>query len=477
MRTILYQSGAIVKAALLGGRFTAAPGAAMIASGRKQAGASGGMARMTTTLSPQGERALIRKIAWRTLPLILLSYFIAYVDRANISFAAASMNADLGFSETVYGIGAAAFFVGYAALEVPSNLLLARFGARRWLARIMATWGLISVATAFVHTPTQFTVMRFALGVAEAGFYPGVVLYLSAWFPGEHRAWAISRFYVALPAGLIAMGALAAPLLALDGMFALHGWQWLLIVEGAPAIVLAFALLTALPDSPEAAHWLGADERAWLASEQARCAATTAAPAGHVLRALVNPFVLAFGLANGLNFMAANAVVFSAPRLLARDTGWGVAAVGQVVSGGGALMVAMMLLAGWLVGRTLQRTQLVYALLMLAATVGVLIVLLGHSGPTSIIGYVIFIVCVQTAGMLPLAVLSRLIAAADRPAGLAMANTISQTFAVFGPLVWGYAADASGGGYQLGLALLLPMTLGSALVALLVRRAVLRTMT
>jgi len=134
----------------------------------------------------QDERALVRKIAWRTLPLILLSYFIAFVDRANISFAASAMNADLGFSEAVYGIGASAFFIGYALFEVPSNLALARFGARRWLARIMLTWGLISAATAFIHGPWQFYIMRFLLGVAEAGFYPGVILYLSGWFPGEH---------------------------------------------------------------------------------------------------------------------------------------------------------------------------------------------------------------------------------------------------------------------------------------------------
>jgi ACS family tartrate transporter-like MFS transporter len=140
------------------------------------------------------ERALIRKIAWRTLPLILLSYFVAVIDRGNISFAAATMNADLGFSETIYGFGASAFFLGYALFEVPSNLLLARFGARRWLARIMLTWGLISIATAFIRSPVQFYAMRFALGVAEAGFYPGVILYLTSWFPGAHRAWAISRF-------------------------------------------------------------------------------------------------------------------------------------------------------------------------------------------------------------------------------------------------------------------------------------------
>jgi ACS family tartrate transporter-like MFS transporter len=184
-----------------------------------------------TGFAERETRALIRKIAWRTLPLILLSYFVAVIDRSNISFAAATMNADLGFSETIYGIGASAFFAGYALLEIPSNLLLARFGARRWLARIMLTWGLISVATAFVHSPMQFYAMRFALGVAEAGFYPGAILYISSWFPGEHRAWAISRFYIALPLSFIVMGSIAAPLLALNGWLGLHGWQILETVK------------------------------------------------------------------------------------------------------------------------------------------------------------------------------------------------------------------------------------------------------
>jgi ACS family tartrate transporter-like MFS transporter len=419
------------------------------------------------------ERALVRKIAWRTLPLILLSYFVAFVDRANISFAAATMNADLGFSEAVYGIGASAFFIGYALFEVPSNLALARFGARRWLARIMLTWGLISAATAFIQGPWQFYIMRFALGVAEAGFYPGVILYVSSWFPGEHRAWAVSRFFIALPLAFIAMGTLAAPLLALDGWLGLHGWQWLLIAEGLPSVLLAVVLLLALPDRPETASWLSEAERTWLTAALSAEAATAGIASHSLLRALLNPVVLTLGFANGLNFVAINALTFSAPKLLARVSGLDVAGVGHIVSAGGAAIALGLLIVGLLAGKTVTRTLATYAGLMLAASGGMALLWLGGTAVTSTGGYILFVGTAQTAGMLPLVVLSRLVAPADRAAGLAMANTIAQCGAFCGPLIWGFAATATGS-YNLGVALLLPFALASSVTALLVRRASMR---
>lgn len=420
------------------------------------------------------ERAVIRRIALRTLPLILLSYFVALVDRANISFAAATMNADLGFSETVYGIGASAFFLGYSLLEVPSNLLLARFGARVWLARIMLTWGLVSILTAFVQTPWHFYAMRFALGVAEAGFYPGVILYISSWFPGEHRAWAVSRFYVALPLSYIAMGSLAAPLLALNGWLGLHGWQWLLIAEGLPSVLLALVLIAALPDRPETARWLSEHERGWLARTLAAETAGTRDAPHSLLRALLNPFVLMLGLANALLYLAINAVVFSAPKLLALGTGLDVGGVGRVVSAGGVAIAAGLLMVSVLAGRTVPRSLLAYAGLMALASAGLAVLWLGGTGASTIAGYIVFLAAAQTAGMLPLAIVSRLIPEADRAAGLAMTNTIAQAGAFFGPLLWGVLADATGS-YALGVALLIPVAASSAVTGLMVRRLVLRT--
>ncbi len=416
------------------------------------------------------ERALIRKIAWATLPLILLSYFVALVDRANISFGATTMNADLGFSETIYGFGASAFFLGYSLLEVPSNLMLARFGARIWLARIMLTWGVISMLTAFVHSPVQFYAMRFALGVAEAGFYPGVIFYLSSWFPGEHRAWAVSRFYIALPLSYIVMGSIAAPLLAMHGWLGLHGWQWLLVVEGLPSVLLAVVLLIALPDRPATARWLDDPERAWLEGELQREAEAAGPPSHNILRALSNRFVLMLGLANALLYLAVNALVFSAPKLLAHGTGFDVAGVGRIVSAGGVAMAVSLLSVSLLAGRTVPRSLLTYAGLMLMAAAGLAVLWLGGTAASTILGYIVFLAAGQTAGMLPLAIVSRLVPPADRAAGLAMTNTIAQAGAFCGPLLWGVLADWTGS-YTLGVALLIPVATSSALVGLVARRA------
>src|ERR1700761_5931344 len=206
-------------------------------------------------------RSALRKASLRLLPLIAIGYGIAYMDRLNISFAALQMNLDLHFSASVYGFGAGLFFLSYAACEVPSNLLLVRFGARRWLARIMFTWGLLSIGMLFVKTPHQFYAMRFALGVAEAGFFPGIIYYLSRWFPARQRSRAISRFYIALPLSSVIMGSAAGALLHLQGRWSLAGWQWLFLIEGLPAIVLSIVFLLCLPDGPETAAWLNAEER------------------------------------------------------------------------------------------------------------------------------------------------------------------------------------------------------------------------
>ena len=209
-------------------------------------------------------RSAQRKAAVHLLPLLAVGYGLAYMDRINISFASLQMNRDLHFSASVYGFGAGLFFIGYALCEVPSNLLLLRFGARRWLARIMFTWGLLAAATMFVRTPLEFNVLRFLLGMAEAGFYPGVIFYLTLWFPARMRARAVSRFYISLPLSSVVMGSLAGWLLGLGGKLGLAGWQWLFLVEGLPTAIFSLVMLKMLPDSPAKATWLTAEEKAWL---------------------------------------------------------------------------------------------------------------------------------------------------------------------------------------------------------------------
>jgi ACS family tartrate transporter-like MFS transporter len=209
-------------------------------------------------------RSALRKASLRLLPLLGIGYSVSYIDRANVSFAALQMNHDLHFSASMYGLGAGLFFIGYAACEVPSNLLLLRFGARRWIARIMFTWGLLAIAMLFVKTPVQFYTLRFLLGMAEAGFFPGVIYYVAQWFPAAERARAVSRFYVAIPLSGAVMGAIAGALLNLQGRLGLAGWQWLFLVEGLPAVLLGVVFLFLLPDGPQSARWLTGEECRWI---------------------------------------------------------------------------------------------------------------------------------------------------------------------------------------------------------------------
>jgi ACS family tartrate transporter-like MFS transporter len=238
------------------------------------------------------ERATMARVTWRLLPFLLLLYIISWLDRVNVGFAKLEMSGDLGFSETAYGIGAGIFFVGYALFEVPSNLLLARFGARIWIARIMITWGVISVGMMFVQGTTSFYAMRFLLGVAEAGFLPGIVYYLSQWFPRDARARAVSWFMIGIPLSLVFGAPLSGWLLGFDGHLGLKGWQWLFIVEGLPAVVLGFAVLGLLTDKPADARWLEPEQRVWLADRIASEHADAQAKHGFsVLAALRHPTV------------------------------------------------------------------------------------------------------------------------------------------------------------------------------------------
>lgn len=225
-------------------------------------------------------RGARRKVAWHILPLLFLLYVIAYLDRANLGFAKLRMMDDLQFSETVYGWGVALFFIGYIFLEIPGALLVERWSARKWFARILITWGLISMAMALVKTPMQFYAARFFLGLAEAGFFPGVIVYFSHWFPQKDRARAMSAMLIGIPLSL-ALGAPVSALLLDQDWFDIKGWQWVFIVEGAPAVLLGVVLPFILPDRPRDARWLTPTERDWLEGtlEAERKATAAATPA------------------------------------------------------------------------------------------------------------------------------------------------------------------------------------------------------
>jgi MFS transporter, ACS family, tartrate transporter len=218
------------------------------------------------------ERRAFRKIAWRLVPILTVGYLLNYLDRNNIGFAALTMNREIGLSATQFGVGAGILFISYCLFEIPSNVALYRYGARVWIARIMITWGLVSAATIFVAGAKSWYLMRFLLGIAEAGFFPGITFYLASWFPAEYRARMLAWFLVAIPASSMVGGPISGLLLQMNGMAGLAGWKWLFLLEGVPAAFLGIAVLWMLADRPEEAGWLTEEERrvvrARIASER-----------------------------------------------------------------------------------------------------------------------------------------------------------------------------------------------------------------
>ena len=245
---------------------------------------------------PEIERRTIRKVMWRLMPLMALLYVINNLDRVNVSFAALTMNRDLGLTPYVYGWGAGIFYVTYCLLEVPSNVFMARIGARVWIARIMITWGLVSGAMALVIGPWSFLTMRLLLGAAEAGFIPGMILYITYWFPAAYRGRAVALFLLASPISSAIASLLSVPILGMEGVAGLHGWQWMFLIEALPALILGGLVLVFLTNRPRDARWLTADERQWL---ERRIQQDQPADASHSVslgRTLVDPRVLALSV-------------------------------------------------------------------------------------------------------------------------------------------------------------------------------------
>lgn len=236
------------------------------------------------------ETATVRRVTWRLMPLLGLIYLVAYIDRQNVSYAKLQMATDIGLSEAAFGLGAALFFVGYFLFEVPSNLILVRVGVRRWFARIMVSWGLVTILLGFTTGGPMFYALRFLLGAAEAGLFPGVLYALTLWYPQRYRARAVGLFMVASVVANVGGSAIAGVLLDLDGLLAFRGWQWLFVVTGLPAILLAPVVLAMLPDRPADADWLDEESKSWLASELAAEAQDDARDGGW--RVLRDPRVL-----------------------------------------------------------------------------------------------------------------------------------------------------------------------------------------
>jgi len=243
------------------------------------------------------ERSAIRKVYIRLLPIALLMYFLCYVDRINVGFAALTMRGDLGMSATGFGLAAGTFYWGYFIFEVPSNIIMEKVGARLWIARIMITWGLLSGATALATGPQSFAVIRFLLGVAEAGFFPGLVLYFTYWFPSRHHARIVSSFLVGLPVAVAAGAPLSTAFLYLDGVLGLRGWQHMYLMEAVPTVLIGFVVLFVLDDKPEQAKFLTNEERTWLAGTlAAERRAKEAVQRYSLLQGMLDPKVLLLSL-------------------------------------------------------------------------------------------------------------------------------------------------------------------------------------
>ncbi|MES2177531.1 MAG: MFS transporter [Gemmatimonadota bacterium] len=266
------------------------------------------------------ERATMKRVGARILPFAFVLYIFNFLDRSNVGVAALQMNKDLGLSSGAFGLGAGIFFIGYSLFEVPSNLLLVRVGARRWIARIMISWGILATAMMLVRTPMQFYAVRFLLGVAEAGFFPAIIYYLSVWFPASMRARSSAKFMIAIPLSGLIGGPLGGWLLGFDGRFGLKGWQWLFLVEGIPSVLLGLVVLRHLSDTPADARWLTQEQRDWLTTRLATDRETS--PANHglpPLRALAFPLVWLAGMIQLLLTTASYGYLFWGP-LLIRET-------------------------------------------------------------------------------------------------------------------------------------------------------------
>jgi ACS family tartrate transporter-like MFS transporter len=410
-----------------------------------------------------------RKAAWHLLPIISIGYGLAYMDRINISFASLRMNSDLHFSATVYGLGAGLFFIGYACCEVPSNLLLLHFGPKRWLARIMLTWGLLAAAMMFVRTPWQFYGLRLLLGMAEAGFFPGVIYYLTLWFPAAMRARAVSRFYIALPLSSFVMGSLAGWLLGLQGKLGLAGWQWLFLVEGLPAALFSFVLLGLLPDSPEQARWLTHNEKSWLRRQLD--ADSAHAHLGHqagILQALLSPKVWLIGLFFFCALTCSYGYGFSAPAILQGVTGWSVSRVGYLVACFGVAGAAAMLFGGVDSDRTGDRAlHCIVPCCVMAA--GYLVASFARPPWVVIAALGISFVAFNSLQGPALAVPTQFLAGRAAAAGIAAMNTITMFSGFVGPYWMGVMKDRTGA-YWLGLrGLMVPSLLAATTMFVLTR--------
>ncbi|HUK99316.1 MAG TPA: MFS transporter [Nitrospirota bacterium] len=409
------------------------------------------------------EKQVMRKLFYRITPLLIFLYVISYLDRVNVSFAALTMNKDIGLDPYTYGLGAGIFFAGYCIFEIPSNLVLAHVGARKWIARILFTWGLIACAMALVQGSKSFLSMRFLLGVAEAGYFPGVILYLTHWFPARYRARIVSRFMIAIPISL-AVGAPVSTWImqTFEGVLGYHGWQWLFIIEGIPAVLATFVVLAVMQDSPSQAKWLTADEKGWLerelVSDRERIAAE---PHPGIWRAFSNPLIWLFGFVYFADTGANLGVSMFLPQIV-KQQGYSTMQTGFISSIPYIFGTIGMLVIGYSSDRFKERKwHVIVSLLLITLGLG----LAGLLGNTFM---AIMMICLGAIGIMGCKgpfwpIPSAYLSGAGAAAGIALINSLGNLGGFFGPYIVGLGKQMTnsftGGLYALAL-----LTLAGAIV-------------
>ena len=406
-------------------------------------------------LNPDPTRQLvISRVTRRLIPFAFICYVVAYIDRVNIGFAARELQRDLGLSATEYGIGAGLFFLGYCVFEIPSNLVLERVGARRWIARIMIVWGVVSMATMFITDVSSFYIARVVLGIAEAGFFPGMVLYLTYWIPAAERARTNALFMTAAPVSVIVGAPLSEALLGMDGTLGLHGWQWLFLLEGFPAVILGLFALKVLTDRPEQATWLPPPDREWLARTMSEERAIRVA-SGHVSigRSLTSGRVWLLCAVYLMNTSVTYGIFLWLPRMLqdvAGSAGFGVSALTTI-----PFIAALLTMV--LVGRHSDRTgerKLHVAACAITAAVGLLLAVAFRDNLAMLV--ISFTICQmgqRSVMSVFWAIPPMFLGGTAAAAGIALINAIGNLGGFFGPSMMGWLRDMTGG-YSGGLLVL-----------------------
>jgi MFS transporter, ACS family, tartrate transporter len=423
--------------------------------------------------APNGEAALarqtMRRVTWRLMPFLIIAYLFSIVDRSNIGFASLQMNHDIGLTQTVFGLAGGIYFIAYFLFEVPSNLALERFGASRWIARVMISWGIVAGATAFCVGPKSLLTMRFLLGAAEAGFFPGVILYLTYWFPPAYRARMVGLFMVSIPVANGIGSPIAGYLLSIDGALGLRGWQWLFLLEAVPTILLGFAAYVWLTDRPARARWLTDAQRAWLTGELERSAAMSAANRGPQLtlaQTLFDRRVLFLALVSASTTTVSTALAIWQP-VIVRSFGLGYLESGFV----NAIPYVAAALAMVLWGRSSDRSgeRLWHnALPMLAVIIGFAGLLVFHSLWPSVAMLTVVMVGTYACKGPFWAMSSEWLPRSAAAAGLAQISAVANLAGFFASYLIGAIKDATGS-YPVSLIPL--MVLCIAGTAALIRQA------